>query len=294
MNTLLKITASLFVLFLYSACTSLQAPPPQMTQPKISVQLHSVKDAIDKDFKGTLTALAATGIDGVEFAGRFGPYKQDPEGLKRFINHLNLQVSGAHVPLNALKGKALPQTLHFYKTLGTTTLIIPFDSRANRPDKITAFTTELSALSQQLKAEGITLGYHNHAMEFTPFNGATFWDYIANNTPQNMALQLDIGWSNFAGQNAVKTIERYPGRTLTSHIKIRTTDDKTRWANINTNNAIIIGNDTFDWAKVFNTLITTGGTEWLVVEQEETYTGQTRLEAVSQSIQGVKRILAAL
>ncbi len=38
--------------------------------PQISVQLWSVKDAINHDFKGTLKALAAMGFAGIEF----GPY----------------------------------------------------------------------------------------------------------------------------------------------------------------------------------------------------------------------------
>ena len=53
--------------------------------PQLSVQLWSVKEDVSKDFEGTLKKLAAMGFQGVEFAGDFGPYKNDAPGLKRFF-----------------------------------------------------------------------------------------------------------------------------------------------------------------------------------------------------------------
>ncbi|HOY23069.1 MAG TPA: sugar phosphate isomerase/epimerase, partial [Cellvibrio sp.] len=60
-----------------------QAAAP--TQPKLSVQLWSVKDAVSADFEGTLKQLKAYGFQGVEFAGNFGKYGDDPQGLKDFL-----------------------------------------------------------------------------------------------------------------------------------------------------------------------------------------------------------------
>ena len=54
-----------------------QAAAP--TQPKLSVQLWSVKDAVSADFEGTLKQLKAYGFQGVEFAGNFGKYGDDPK-----------------------------------------------------------------------------------------------------------------------------------------------------------------------------------------------------------------------
>lgn len=61
------------------------------TTPQLSVQLWSVKDAMQADFEGTLTKLAAMGFDGVEFAGFFGNYANDPAGLKAFLDKLGLK-----------------------------------------------------------------------------------------------------------------------------------------------------------------------------------------------------------
>ena len=44
---------------------------PVAGAPQISVQLWSVNKQIKQDFKGTLTAIADMGFQGVEFAGFF-------------------------------------------------------------------------------------------------------------------------------------------------------------------------------------------------------------------------------
>ena len=61
------------------------------TVPQLSVQLWSIKDAMTADFEGTLTKLAAMGFQGVEFAGIFGRFEQNPEGLKVFLKSLGLK-----------------------------------------------------------------------------------------------------------------------------------------------------------------------------------------------------------
>ncbi len=53
---------------------------------KISVQLWSVKDATQKDFIGTLEAIAKMGYDGVEFAGYGGI---DADTMKKELDRMN-------------------------------------------------------------------------------------------------------------------------------------------------------------------------------------------------------------
>lgn len=71
----------LATMFTITACTNTTSS----TTPLLSVQLHSLRDAVADDFKGTLTAIAEMGFDGVEFAGRYGEFASDPEGLKTFL-----------------------------------------------------------------------------------------------------------------------------------------------------------------------------------------------------------------
>ncbi|MGJ8691417.1 MAG: sugar phosphate isomerase/epimerase family protein [Thalassotalea sp.] len=262
-----------------------------LATPKLSVQLHSVKNSLANDYKGTLVKLAKMGIEGVEFAGRFGPYQQDPEGLRAFLKTLGLQASGAHIGLKQLRGKAFDKNVRFYQKLGVSLLIVPHDVRVDQPNKVTALVKELTKVSAKLNAVGMTLGYHNHTKEFKRYQDSTFWDYLAQNTPQNMVLQLDVGWSNFANVDSIAYIKRYAKRTLTSHIKIRTLLEKSLIDKVDDTTAVVIGKDVYNWSALVNTLISHGGAQWLVIEQEETHAGISRLQTLAASVDGLKAVM---
>ncbi|WP_017443944.1 sugar phosphate isomerase/epimerase family protein [Gayadomonas joobiniege] len=255
-----------------------QSHTPSLDVPPISVQLWSVRHAVKADFEGSLREIAKMGFDGVEFAGDYGPYANDPAGLKAFLDSIGLQASGAHIATKILTGPERQKTLDFLKTLGIDLIMIPMDSRAFNPDKIDAFSELLTRLTAELKAQGFILSYHNHAQEFADFNGATFWDYLAKNTPEDMGLQLDVGWVNFAGKDPISYVKRYPNRTLATHIKVRSPNNNAK--------NVIIGQDNFDWAELVKADVKYGGTRWLVIEQEEYPEGMTPMQSIKASRDG--------
>lgn len=261
--------------------------------PKISVQLWSVKHELKKNFKGTLTQIANMGFDGVEFAGDFGPYKNDAKGLKSFLDGLGLQVSAAHVKFADFNTENFEQSVAYYRALETDTLIVAWDERAWNAQKVDSLITDLTALFTKLKIEGFHFGFHNHDQEFNAHKGSTFWDHIAKSTPKDFVLQLDVGWVTLAEKDPVEYINRYPGRTLTTHIKAKL--PKAVAAKIATNaKRPIVGDDVTDWSAVLKADITVGGTKWFVVEQEEYPDGLTPLQAIELSKQGLDKIIATL
>ena len=62
----------------------------------IALQLYSVRDDMEKDFRGTLEKVKALGYDGVEFAGLFG---NSPAAVKEMCAEIGLVPISAHVPL---------------------------------------------------------------------------------------------------------------------------------------------------------------------------------------------------
>ncbi|MGJ8679228.1 sugar phosphate isomerase/epimerase family protein [Paraglaciecola sp.] len=275
-----------------TACSSTQTNKADSIQvPPVSVQLWSVKNALKADFKGTLENISEMGFSGVEFAGNFGSYANDPEGLKTYLASIGLKASGAHVGFKHLRGDKLAPTLDFYQKLGAELIIIPADGRAWSADGVADLTKELTALSVKLAEKGLLMGYHNHDMEFDSFEGSTYWDYIAQNTPKSVFLQLDVGWVNFAKQNAVEYVKKYAGRTLTTHIKIRTYKGKDAKE---TGKSPFIGQDSYDWATLIKTQMEHGGTRWLVLEQEEYPNGLNEVESVAKSKLGLDKIIQSL
>ena len=264
-----------------------QVPAPETEQtfvaPQISVQLWSVKDALQDDFKGTLEKLAALGFDGVEFAGDFGPYADDPAGLKAYLSSIGLTASGAHVQTPQLKDN-LEDTVEFYQALGIDALIIPWDDRAFNGDDVKAFAAELTALSEALAPYGMQVGFHNHAQEWADYGDTSYFDYIASHTPESVILQQDVGWTVHADKDPIAFVRRYPGRTLTTHFKSDVPEDSDLLP--------IIGKDDISWSAIYRATVLDGGAEWIVIEQEVYPDGLSPMDAVAASKAGFDAIIA--
>jgi sugar phosphate isomerase/epimerase len=270
---------SLLALFLSASLAQAAAPAPQL-----GVQLWSVKDDLKQDFEGTLAKLAAMGFQGVEFAGEFGRFANDPAGLRAFLDKQKLQCAGAHLDFAALAGERFAQATAFYQAVGCRNLIIAWDKRGASPDGAAAIARELSALSSKLAPLGMRIGYHNHAQEMTGPEGRTPWDVIAGGTPAEAILQQDFGWTVFAGKDPVVLVKRYPGRTVSSHFKAKLAEG--------TLGKPIIGQDRTDWPAVYAAARGEGGAEWIVVEQEEYPDGMRPLQAVAASLRGLQDVMS--
>jgi len=231
--------------------------------------------------------LAKLGFQGVEFAGDFGPFSDDAKGLKSYLTSLGLQGSGAHIGFEQLSDENWQETAAFYKAAGIDFLIVPWDERAWHPEGIKAVVSELNALALKLAPLGMRTGFHNHDKEFNDYNNSTYWDYLALNTSSEVILQQDVGWTTYAGKDPVEYVKRYPGRTITTHYKVRLPEGTE-------GKLPIIGQDTIDWLNLTKANIAVGGTLWIVVEQEEYPNGLTPLQAVEKSKLGLEKILQNL
>lgn len=255
------------------------------TSPQLSVQLWSVKDDVIADFEGTLKKLAAMGFDGVEFAGNFGAYANDPKGLKKFLDKTGLKASGAHVRFDKLTPETIDATIAFYKAIDCKYLIIPMDKRAFTLEGAKQVADDLKKVQAILSKHGMHTGYHNHKEEMQGEADKTPWDVIGKNTGSDVVLQQDVGWTEVAGKNPVDFVKAYPGRTITTHYKAAAPEEG------NKENPII-GQDTTDWKSLIIANKTVGGTLWLVVEQEVYPEGMTPMQSVEASLKGLKKIIA--
>ncbi|WP_340677229.1 sugar phosphate isomerase/epimerase [Paraglaciecola sp.] len=255
-----------------------------VTDPQLSVQLWSVQDAMQADFEDTLTKLAAMGFQGVEFAGIFGKYEKNPEGLKVFLDTLGLKPSGAHVHFDKFTPENFENTVAFYQAIDCYYLIIPMDERAFTVEGAKEVAADLAALQEKLAPFGMRAGYHNHKPEMIGEMGHTPWDVIGMGTNNQVILQQDVGWTEVAGKDPVAMIKAYPGRTVTTHYKASAPEP-------GNSEDPIIGRDTTDWKALITANRTLGGTEWLVVEQESYPEGMTPMESVEASLKGLQTIL---
>jgi len=251
---------------------------------QVGVQLWSVKDELKQDFTGTLSALSQMGFAGVEFAGEFGQYQEDAVGLRALLDSLNLKTSGAHVSWEAISANDIAHTAEFYHTLGAQYLIIGWDERGWDSKQINALIHDLKEAQARVNKAGFAFGYHNHDGEFKDYSDSTFWDHIAQSSNNDFVLQLDVGWTIYAGKDAGAYISKYPNRTLSTHFKVKPSATAR-------NSLPFIGEDGTDWQELIDTAARHGGTQWIIVEQEDYPKGMSPLEAVARSKHGLDNIL---
>jgi len=127
------------------------------------IQLYSIRDLTAKSMDEALRRVSELGYKFVEFAGFFGI----PAGeIKAMLNKYGLRVSGTHTSWEEIAYR-FEETVAYHKAIGNKNIIIPgghFETQA----KIDAFVKMINEFQPKLAAEGITLGYHNHACEFLP------------------------------------------------------------------------------------------------------------------------------
>lgn len=264
------------------ARASIGAPAPI----PVAVQLYSVREDCRKDFDAALVQVAAMGFAGVEFAGYYH-YENRPAELRRHLDDLNLKAAGTHVRTSAFADAAMARTIDFHQAIGCRFLIVPGDAAFTDPEKSRALAETFNRTAARLKPLGMACGFHNHKGEFATDGGKTWWDLFAERTTPDVILQQDCGWTTMAGLDPVALIEKHPGRTRSTHFKpaVLPQHAQTRKA--------LLGEDSVGWAAVYAACVAVGGTEWIVLEQEEYPDGRPPMDCTRQSLSGLRKIVAA-
>ena len=243
----------------------------------IGLQLYSVREDAARDLAGVLKAIAKMGYDGVEFAGYYG---HDAKTVKQMCDDVGLPVCGGHLGLDTLLGDKFEETVAFQQTLNNKFLIVPGLPKERRDSREAWLQTAktMNEIAARLRPLGLRTGYHNHTVEFEPFEpgGELPWDTFFGNTDQDVVMQFDTGNALHGGAESLPFLQRYPGRATTVHLKPHSA----------TNPQALIGEDDIPWSELFAVCESTGGTEWYIVEYE--VPGIPPLEAVDRCLQALR------
>lgn len=225
----------------------------------IAVQLYSVRDDCARDLPGVLEAVAGMGYEGVEFAGYYG---FDAPALRTLLYDNGLKVAGCHVGIETLLGDELEKSIEFHRTLGNEYLIVP-GLAAKYCDSTDAWrrtARTMNEISAALAPHRMQTGYHNHTVEFKPFEpgGELPWDTFFGGTDPEVIMQFDTGNALHGGSDALPFLRRYPGRAVTVHLKEHSA----------TNPTALLGEGDVPFGAIFDICESTGGTKWYIVEQE--------------------------
>ncbi len=237
-----------------------------------AVQLYSLREQCKTDLPGMLAAVAKIGYKGVEFAGYHG-YKAVE--LRKLLDENGLVACGSHTQYDTVQGGKLKETIEFNHVIGNKFLIVPWLVGLAKQGWLD-LAKRFNGIADELKPEGMWVGYHAHEHDFQKLDGEYPWDIFFGNTKTEVIMQLDTGNCLTGGADPVTVLRRYPGRARTIHIKAHGGGPEA-----------VIGEDKIDWPPIFAFCESKGGTDWYVLEHE---TSADPLNAVKRSFEALRKM----
>jgi sugar phosphate isomerase/epimerase len=259
------------------------------------IQLWTVKEEMARDFEGTLRALGRMGYRRIEAAGWHG---RTPAQFRAAVRRAGLDPVAAHYGLRDLIDDTEGR-LAFARDVGVKYVVAssPAPSRALEQGKpwsigvAEAMTLAdwrsnaeaMDKIGRRARQMGMRFGYHNHSAEFLAYERRLPMDEIVRLTdPDNVVLELDIGWVAGAGYDPVETISRYAPRIHLLHIKDLASAVRVPGRMIEDERTTVIGQGTIDWKGVFRA-VRRAPIHSYFVEQEDPFT-EPALQAARKSL----------
>lgn len=198
---------------------------------KIGLELYTVRDALDKDFEGTIARVAKMGYKEVELAQFFAhlpTFNPSAKRTREILDADGLVSPSSHIPYSAISKENLPKVIEASKILGHSYIVNPSIDRAvlKQPDGWKRAAEAFNRAGEQTQKAGIQFGYHNHVEEFKALpDGKLPYDVLlAETDPKLVVMEMDLGWAHEAGVDPLAYFAKYPGRFPLVHIKDFTKD----------------------------------------------------------------------
>lgn len=224
-----------------------------------SLQLFSVRNALQKDFRFTMNAIADMGYTGVEFAGIYGGLSACK--LRDLLEELNLRVVGAHVGIDALENDFESQ-VSYLTEIGCSHIICPW---AEMKDETSAADVgrRLEKIAESCAMQGLRFSYHNHGHEYARTDDNRYLlDVMMGECSELVLLELDVFWAAFAGADPISEIRKYAGRSELLHLKQMGFVDGKK-------TDVLFDRGVLDFVEIIETAKRMGISEFIVEEEAE-------------------------
>jgi sugar phosphate isomerase/epimerase len=215
-------------------------------QSPIGLQQTAVGRNIQQDLTGTLRAIAKMGYDIIEFsAGTFMNWTPDQaRQVRTLLDELNLKCRSTHNEIVSFSGDGLSKSIELNQIIGSDTLVsvrgpAPGGGRgagrgstpATPPtlDAWKRFSDQLSQAADRIRSAKMTLGFHNHGIEFESVEGTRPIDILAVNKDIT-SFHLNVGLCLQAGGDPIAFIQQCPGRIQS--LLIQDYKGQARWREI--------------------------------------------------------------
>ena len=180
-----------------------------------SIQLYTLRNALQEDLSGTIKRVAEIGFTQVE------PYNfvATASELGVALKENGLTAPSGHAPLLS---QDQDQIFAAARELGIGTVIEPYITAEHwqSAEDIQATAAKLNAAARKGTEYGIRVGYHNHQWELeSTIEGRTALEYFEGLLDPALVLEVDTYWVAVGGQDPVQLLQRLGDRVKFIHIK---------------------------------------------------------------------------
>lgn len=192
---------------------------------KLGVQLMMLKEQVaESGMYSVLEELSKLDIHCVEVS-QIPMDEKNTADLERAITELGIEVGALSVSLHpkpgidSLSGE-FEKVVADCKRLDTRFVrigMMPFEAMVSK-QATEAWALELNPFAKKLKAEGITLCYHNHHADLIQFDGERIFDIVRRVAP-DVLFEVDLHWVQRGGMAPLDMLEEYSGVCKLIHVK---------------------------------------------------------------------------
>ncbi|HEL7749443.1 MULTISPECIES: sugar phosphate isomerase/epimerase family protein [Stenotrophomonas] len=258
MKTLVRRTASLVLLLTALPAFAGEAAS---TQKPIAVQMYTLRNAGSLDQQ--LKIVHDAGVHAVETVGT-----QDTSAteLKQLLERYSIKAISSHVPLAELRSN-LDGVVAFNRSIGNTTLVVPYLDKKDRPSDAAGWTAlgqELGSIARQVRAKGMRLAYHNHDFELVDFNGRTGLELLFAAAGPDLQTELDLAWVARAGLDPAVMLGKFRGHMFAVHAKDNAPKDQAE----DEGGFAAVGQGVLDWNAILPAAAA-AGVHWYIIEHDQ-------------------------
>ena len=258
MNTSVRGTAILALLLAALPAFAHDIVTPQKP---IAVQMYTLRNAGSLDQQ--LKIVHDAGVGAVETVGTQGVSAAE---LKQLLDRYSIRAISSHVQLAELR-RDLDGVVAFNRSIGNTTLVVPYLDEKDRPTDAAGWTAlgrELGGIARQARAKGMQLAYHNHDFELVDFDGKTGLELLFAAAGPDLQTELDLAWVARAGHDPVVMLGKFRGHVFAVHAK----DNAPKGQAEDEGGFAAVGQGVLDWNAILPAAAA-AGVQWYIVEHDQ-------------------------
>ena len=201
-----------------------------MSNIKIGLQVHAVREDFAEDPAKTLKRIAEIGYQGIEAAwGHLMDENIPDKSAEYYVKALkdaNLECFSIMITWKTIVDEELDTVIEYCKKLGCEVLVIgggvaQLPWTENGVEYQQEIMKQMNAAADKIRAAGLLTGFHNHDCDHTTtIDGSKpVFDFLMENTGDDYMMMIDTGNTQGGNADPIALIEKYPHRTQYVHFK---------------------------------------------------------------------------